>query len=61
MMVEYGMKPAAVLKSATSVNADVFGYADKIGRIKKDYLQILLPSKAILPLIFMTSATIFSS
>jgi imidazolonepropionase-like amidohydrolase len=35
MMVEYGMKPAAVLKSATSVNADVFGYADKIGRIKK--------------------------
>jgi imidazolonepropionase-like amidohydrolase len=35
MMVEYGMKPADVLRSATSVNADVFGYADKIGRIKK--------------------------
>ena len=34
-MVEYGMKPADVLRSATSVNADVFGYADKIGRIKK--------------------------
>ena len=36
MMVEYGMKPIDVLKSATSINADVFGYADKIGRIKKD-------------------------
>ena len=34
LMVEYGMKPIDVLKSATSVNADVFGYADKIGRIK---------------------------
>jgi imidazolonepropionase-like amidohydrolase len=36
MMVEYGMKPIDVLKSATSINADVFGYGDKIGRIKKD-------------------------
>ncbi len=36
MMVEYGMKPIDVLKSATSINSDVFGYADKIGRIKKD-------------------------
>jgi imidazolonepropionase-like amidohydrolase len=36
MMVEYGMKPIDVLKSATSINADVFGYADQIGRIKKD-------------------------
>ncbi len=35
LMVEYGMKPLEVLKSSTSVNADVFGYADKIGRIKK--------------------------
>ena len=34
LMVEYGMKPIDVLKSATSVNAVVFGYADKIGRIK---------------------------
>jgi imidazolonepropionase-like amidohydrolase len=34
MMVDYGMKPIDVLRSATSVNADVFGYADKIGRIK---------------------------
>ena len=35
MMVEYGMKPIDVLISATSINADVFGYADRIGRIKK--------------------------
>jgi imidazolonepropionase-like amidohydrolase len=36
MMVEYGMKPIDVLKSSTSINADVFGYGNKIGRIKKD-------------------------
>ena len=35
LMVEYGMKPLEVLKSSTSVNADVFGCAGKIGRIKK--------------------------
>lgn len=34
MMVGYGMKPVAVLQSATSVNADVFKMADRIGRIK---------------------------
>jgi imidazolonepropionase-like amidohydrolase len=34
MMVEYGMKPQDVLRSATSVNADVFGYGNKFGRIK---------------------------
>jgi imidazolonepropionase-like amidohydrolase len=34
LMVEYGMKPIDVLKSATSINADVFGYGNKIGRIK---------------------------
>jgi imidazolonepropionase-like amidohydrolase len=36
MMVDYGMKAIDVLRSATSINADVFGYGDKIGRIKKD-------------------------
>jgi len=41
LMVEYGMKPVDVLRSATSVNADVFGYADKIGRIKKGLLADL--------------------
>jgi imidazolonepropionase-like amidohydrolase len=35
MMVDYGMKPLDVLRSATSVNADVFGYGEKIGRIRK--------------------------
>lgn len=35
LMVEYGMKALDVLRSATSVNADVFGYQDKVGRIKK--------------------------
>jgi imidazolonepropionase-like amidohydrolase len=34
MMVEYGMKPIDVLRSATSVNADVFNISDKAGRIK---------------------------
>lgn len=38
MMVDYGMQPLAVLRSATSVNADVFGYASTIGRIKKGLL-----------------------
>jgi len=36
MMVQYGMKTIDVLRSATSVNADVFGYKNEIGRIKKD-------------------------
>ncbi len=35
LMVDYGMKPLEVLRAATAVNADVFGYANKIGRIKK--------------------------
>jgi imidazolonepropionase-like amidohydrolase len=42
LMVEYGMKPIDVLRSATSVNADVFGYADKIGRIKKGLLADII-------------------
>jgi imidazolonepropionase-like amidohydrolase len=35
LMVDYGMKPVDVLRSTTSINADMFGYANKIGRIKK--------------------------
>jgi len=42
LMVEYGMKPMQVLQSATSVNADVFGYGDKIGRIKKGMVADLV-------------------
>jgi imidazolonepropionase-like amidohydrolase len=34
-MVDYGMKPLDVLRSATSVNADVFKISDRAGRIKK--------------------------
>jgi imidazolonepropionase-like amidohydrolase len=34
MMVAYGMKPIDVLRSATSVNADVFNISNKAGRIK---------------------------
>ena len=41
-MVAYGMKPIDVLKSATSVNANAFGYGDKIGRIKKGLLADLV-------------------
>jgi imidazolonepropionase-like amidohydrolase len=33
-MVDYGMKPIDVLRSATSVNADVFKISNKAGRIK---------------------------
>ena len=42
MMVEYGMKPIDVLRSSTSVNADVFGYADKIGRIRQGLLADII-------------------
>jgi len=42
MMVSYGMKPIDVLRSSTSINADVFGYGDKIGRIKKDLVADII-------------------
>jgi imidazolonepropionase-like amidohydrolase len=35
LMAEYGMPAIDILRSATSINADVFGYAGKIGSIKK--------------------------
>lgn len=37
-MVDYGMSPIQALQSATSVNADVFGLQNKIGRIKTGLL-----------------------
>ena len=51
MMVDYGMKPLAVLRSATSVNADVFRLTDR-GRIRPGLLADLVvvegdPSKII--------------
>jgi imidazolonepropionase-like amidohydrolase len=41
-MAEYGMKPIDVLRSATSVNADVFRISNKVGRIKPGLLADLL-------------------
>ena len=41
-MAEYGMKPIDVLRSATSVNADVFRISDKVGRIKPGLLADIL-------------------
>ena len=40
-MVAYGMKAVDALKSATSVNADVFKMSDRIGRIKPGLLADL--------------------
>lgn len=42
MMVEYGMKPVDALKSATSINADIFHYANQIGRVKAGLLADLI-------------------
>jgi len=42
MMVDYGMKPIEVLRSATSANASIFGYENMIGRIKKGLLADLI-------------------
>jgi imidazolonepropionase-like amidohydrolase len=41
LMVEYGMKPIDVLRSATSVNAQVFGMKEA-GNIKQGYLADLV-------------------
>ena len=45
LMVDYGMKPLNVLRSATSVNADVFKIADKVGRIKVGLLADIVAVK----------------
>ncbi len=42
MMADYGMVPLDVLKSATSVNADVFGISTRVGRVKPGLLADLL-------------------
>ncbi|MBC7744505.1 MAG: amidohydrolase family protein [Flavobacterium sp.] len=42
MMVDYGMKPIDVLRSATSVNADVFHIAKQVGRIKTNLIADLI-------------------
>ena len=45
MMVDYGMKPLAVLRSATFVNAKVFGIKNKVGRLKKGLLADMIAVK----------------
>lgn len=42
LMVEYGMKPIDVLRSATAVNATAFGYGDQIGRLREGMLADLI-------------------
>jgi len=42
LMVSYGMKPLAVLQSATSVNADVFKLNSTVGRIKVGLLADII-------------------
>jgi imidazolonepropionase-like amidohydrolase len=44
MMVDYGMKPLDVLRSATSINARVF-HLDKLGEIKNGFLADLIVVK----------------
>jgi len=41
-MVDYGMKPIDVLRSATSVNADVFRISAKVGRVRAGLLADLI-------------------
>ena len=42
MMVDYGMKPLDVLKSATSISAKVFGLQDQLGTIRPGLLADIL-------------------
>lgn len=42
LMVEYGMQPLDALKSATSINASVFGWGDRIGSIQPGLLADLV-------------------
>lgn len=42
LMVDYGMKPIDVLRSATSINAQTFGYGEQIGSIRKGMLADLI-------------------
>jgi imidazolonepropionase-like amidohydrolase len=42
MMADYGMKPLDVLRSATSVNADVFQISNRVGRIRTGLLADIL-------------------
>ena len=43
-MVDYGMKPLAVLKSATSDNANMF-HLNQLGRLKEGFLADIIAIK----------------
>jgi len=40
-MVEYGMKPLSVLKSATSLNAKIF-HLENLGKLQKGFLADII-------------------
>ena len=42
MMVDYGMSDEDALRSATSVNADLFHIADRVGRIRAGLLADII-------------------
>ena len=42
MMVDYGMTPIETLKSATSINADAFHIANRVGRLRKGLLADII-------------------
>ena len=42
MMVDYGMTPLETLKSATSINADAFHMASRVGRLRKGLLADII-------------------
>lgn len=42
LLVDFGMSPIQVLRSATSGNADIFGWGNRIGRLKSDYLADII-------------------
>jgi imidazolonepropionase-like amidohydrolase len=45
MMVDYGMKPLAVLQSVTSVNASVFGKGEALGTIAPGFKADIIAVK----------------
>jgi len=42
LLVDYGMKPVDVLRSATSIDAKLFHMADRIGTVKTGLLADLI-------------------
>ncbi len=71
LMVAYGMTPTEALRAATATNADVFGLADSLGRIKPGLLADITvvegdPTRAIaqvrrVRLVLKSGQVVFSS